>query len=751
VALLTAGQSQALSELRWIGRVTGGRITVDHTEDRNEDGTPLLAVWLTIDCRGSGPTSPRGRELGDRQTLLIEIPAEFPYRAPAVSAPDERFARLPYVIWQRHICLYASPNDWDPSAGLAGFLDRLLTWLIRASGGRLTGPAVPWHPPVTARQSPLKPLVVAADVPSEQENDPALWVRWARVDLIGENHFELRTWLAGPAAGHPEEDGNRFVAPVVALAHPVGFEFPSRMAELLHLLAAYGLSRHDCHDLLRQAVAVNGPLPPVLLIVGSPAPAGTTTAARVAHLAAWDLGFGGEDADAVAESAWDDFDVLWLTVYDQRPAVTVRRDVSRPVSWLAGKRVLLLGCGALGAPIAEHCVRAAVDELFLVDNGDVQPGILVRQPYEYLDIGRYKAEALADRLQGVAPAATLAVSCDDAVHLGPDVLAGYDLVVDASANRAVAERLEFLRREVRDTCPPIVTTAVGHRCEHAVATVALRTSSGAGVDALRRLTLAALDNDGLDGYLEDFYPAQPRTEVFQPEPGCSDPTFVGSSADLGAYAGQLLNATLAVITAAADGDTIGPQNATRAAVVLEQVAVAGAGPVARYFHWRSDAVLQDEMTGYEIRVDPAAFAAMRRESIRARELDHGDREAGGVLLGQIDPACRVVWVTRALGQGIDDEASNAHLRLDVDAIRGRLARIAGRSRGLLAFVGAWHSHPGGPAQPSLDDHDTMQSAVAGAHAARGALSLILGGDDRTWDGWLDGRCRPDVHVRMYFS
>jgi hypothetical protein len=38
-----------------------------------------------------------------------------------------------------------------------------------------------------------------------------------------------------------------------------------------------------------------------------------------------------------------------MRVLEDRPEITGRRDEGLPSNWLAGKRVLVLGCGALGA------------------------------------------------------------------------------------------------------------------------------------------------------------------------------------------------------------------------------------------------------------------------------------------------------------------------------------------------------------------------------------------------------------------
>jgi len=86
---------------------------------------------------------------------------------------------------------------------------------------------------------------------------------------------------------------------------------------------------------------------------------------------------------ATAVAGWlTEASTTWIPVVEARPEVTRRRDTGTSAAWLTGKRVLILGCGALGAPAAEICVRAGAAEATVADNGVVHPGILVRQPYE---------------------------------------------------------------------------------------------------------------------------------------------------------------------------------------------------------------------------------------------------------------------------------------------------------------------------------------------------------------------------------
>jgi len=71
------------------------------------------------------------------------------------------------------------------------------------------------------------------------------------------------------------------------------------------------------------------------------------------------------DTASLAEFVFKMTAVPWVRVYDGRPESALTRTVDRPTEKLAGARILLLGCGGLGAPIAEHCARAGVNATYL--------------------------------------------------------------------------------------------------------------------------------------------------------------------------------------------------------------------------------------------------------------------------------------------------------------------------------------------------------------------------------------------------
>jgi ThiF family len=289
--------------------------------------------------------------------------------------------------------------------------------------------------------------------------------------------------------------------------------------------------------------------PPLYLVVGDPSRGTAGGDDRRTHLSAWRLPRLGHRIAALVPSAYSDDSELaelgrrvteignqWLdavsieraTVDEARPEIVVRRDANTPAQWLHGKRVLVLGAGALGAlgaPVAEMCVRGGTDRVVIVDRGAVRHGVLVRQPYTDADIGESKATVLAQRLRHIRPDAKVeAVVGDVCSSELPGDGAAFDLIIDATADRIVRTHLERTRRAHRDRWPTLVTLLVGHNATRGIAAIAGADASGGGVDVLRRAGVAARTEatGELGDFADDFFPTEARTDLFQPEPGCSD-------------------------------------------------------------------------------------------------------------------------------------------------------------------------------------------------------------------------------------
>jgi integrative and conjugative element protein (TIGR02256 family) len=802
---LSEGQRLALDQLNEIAGASDGALKVTRAADVPDDGG-WAAVELVLDFPPEEVPA-GGVTLQREEQVTIHIPPSFPFRDPAVEVSHSRFAQLSHVQWRNWICLYRSDADWDAAEGMMGLVTRLSTWYRRAAAGKLDAPGQPLHPPVAYASAWAGCLVIHANAPKPDKTQRGSPWRGAavlrpadkdRADLIGwiGQNDELYRDTASLYAWLAEHDGRYgrpvFLGAAVMLPGLMTFEFPSSASALVDAIADQGLTATDLVSLLGDVAWINevranqaaseadterASFPPMYTLVGAPMRGIAGSGANLTHLAAWRLGdYEAQLASGLAQmwarstgqpeqatlveeiNDWiETADVSWATVYEARPEITERRDEKRPARWLRGcdkrpaRRVMILGCGALGAPIAEQCLRGGAGELILVDNGRVNPGILVRQPYENADIGQEKASALTTRLGYIGygtpihPIAADALGVLDVDH-PPDV----DLVIDATANKTVAAKIERCRWARKTDWPPVLTVAIGHLAERGIATLALRGASGAGTDILRKLALHANSAPGLADVMKDLFPDPPRASTFQPEPGCSEPTFRGSATEVQALVSQLLSGALNDLVAGDIPDEAREPVAPMSARIARLPYADGPG-TGEYVTWADDHTKVDTESGYEIRFAPSALDSMQDEAYGTRKTHGPGVETGGILLGLIDDPSRVIWVTSATGPTPGSQQSNSHVSIATKGTRELIDAMEDNSSGRIRFIGMWHTHPGAPPYESPTDQQAIHDLLTNtSHPLHRALLVIIGGEQERWDAWLEGNSTPDIYTRFAY-
>jgi integrative and conjugative element protein (TIGR02256 family) len=768
------GQQLALEQLKRI--CDAGDAAVVTSAPKKEGG--WCSVEITMDLGHPAP-----RDNGKAETAILDIPRDFPFSMPQARVSHRRFAGLPHVLWGKYICLYLSESDWDPSDGMFGFLERLADWFVRAADGTLEEAGQPLHPPLTYPSYKAGTVVIPVDFPDVQPG--AKWTGMAVFSLAADDRAEIVAWLPLSSVQAHERSGFSetrqsleatawrrkqitLLGPVIVLPEPLSFEFPKTVGELVTALESQKVSSDELFGLLRLALRVNKGVitddhdAPLYVIIGAPMRGVAGESSRHTHLAVWRLAtkdvlivlmsllldrYAGTDGIGMLASSKRRLE--WTVVYEQRPQITTRRDSGRPAEWLHGRSVLILGCGALGARIAEHCARAGAARLKLADKSAVSPGILVRQPYAKDDVGLAKASVLTRRLSATNTDMQITPVVGDILR---ELLAAgkpppdFDLIVDATANRSVSARIESLRWQTDDRWPPILTVGVGHDCERAIASMALPGATGGGADVLHNFALAAMRRKDLADFAEDFFPDPRQRKAFQPEPGCSDATFQGSDAEASALAAQMFAWGLRILQA----HSVGQYAAPKSLLAVRMPTLASAGPGYEFLEWQNDLTLDDREYAYQIRFCPAAIESIRSEALTTAHLENEPIETGGMLLGRIDDACRVIWVTAAEGPTADSERAQHYFRHGLAGVGDIIAAHNGSSGGRERFVGMWHTHPGMSPSPSTQDLTAMRTLLVPVPNAtfQGVLA-IFGGRGRAWSDWLHDQGKPTAYAGLY--
>ena len=656
-----------------------------------------------------------------REHFLLVVPPTFPYECPSVETPHQRFAGYPHVQWRRHPCLYQSSAEWKPEDGMYGFITRLDRWVRDAARNNLDPDDAPLHPPV-AYVNVDRLVVPRADAPPV---GASAWIGFAEL-----RHHSHRTEIVGWnlfSEALPEH-----FAPAILLHEPFPFEYPTTVNALLKELETHGIDYAPFVFYLASLATHTEAETPLTVVLGTPMRRVDGGGRALQHLTVWEIS--GEDADNLRElhvtkqrddtaashkavrkvTEWAvSAKVGWCVVREMRPEVTRRRDQTSPMAWFRGKRVAIWGCGAIGTHVAESVVRAGAARVELVDNRCVAPGLLVRQGFEDADIGRRKADALADRLWRIEPDLEIEALADNLIQrIGKaDWVPGVDLVIDCTASAAVRMKLEQTLCGA-GTRPPIVSMSVGHDASTAMATLSTSKHSGGPLDLIRRLKLEACRRSRLSKLREAFWPTEPVSERFQPEPGCSEPTFVGSDANLAGLSARMLNAVARALSKPDD-------RRTGTGWIFEEQ-----GPV-HAFSWPPDHTLEEKGRGYSVQVSPEAVREMRAWTRRSARTAGPTVETGGLVFGELNSAAGVLWVTEVEGPPPDSDAAEDHFTCGTEGMEGAAAEKFRRFRGSVACVGSWHTHPTTKPNPSIIDIGAVAQVLAAPGSTRRTFVLLI--------------------------
>ena len=709
---LSEGQRSALAQVRRIADTDRSPIRIVGVDDEPPPGA-CLSVDISLDCthyrRVEG-----GLPLRDREGITLSIPADFPFSPPTVDSVHTRFHGFGHVQWGTRLCIYLSTEtQWIPSQGMFGFLAQLDEWFRRGARNELDDPEGPLHPPVAYPVASTS-ICVNANTPGR---DTWPWFGAAALHQPKPALLEVHAWL--PLNALPD---HLPFAPTVLLNIELPFEYPRTVQYLFgYLEAKANLGyRFLAHMMIASERIPDG----VPLYVGIGAPSRGVAgdpAQRDQHLTFWEIEAGdvaklraasiacqfsnrytGQDTPAAIQAlidsilgtllAWrKEARVRWCHVIENRPEIITRRDEGTPMDWFRGKRVALWGCGAIGGLIAEHLARSGVSQLTLYDRGRVTPGLLVRQNFSALDTDETKSAALAVRLQSIAPNVQVTPRHEDIVSqtlAGADWDADVDLIIDATASLQVRSKVEALLKE-HERQTPIAIVMISATAHHAVAVLAPIGYRAGPLDALRRLGNAAIARDWLSDWARAFWTREAIDGLRQPEPGCSDPTFVASHTDVAALSARALNAlaqTLAEPDDAASGVLIS----------------CSPGHREHRFRFRPD--IHWVADGIDFRVAGNAWRDITgwiRAGTRERSDEH---ETGGLLFGELDETLGIAWVTNVSGPPRDSTFSPEGFVCGTHGTRELCEDYRARTHGIVRYIGTWHSHPVSTARPSVTDY-----------------------------------------------
>lgn len=726
---MTPGQRRALRELERLRTVDpdGFEITAAPKEI---NGRLVLSISLRL---GPMETREGGLDLREREDFSVSVPGDFPFELPTLLIPKssrERFGGFPHVVWSSWICLFQSKVEWNPADGLYGFFERLKDWLGRAAINDMDSVEGPLEPPHHIIDSTQPLFVIRCNSPvssGESWSGLAELVRHQnRVDLVGWNDL-TGEWPEG-----------RDAAVAVILPESLPMEFPKMGADFFRELAKQGVNRDQLLRWIAMASILTPDDQPVPIVIGTPMRRAADGSARH-HVAVWttrsDFAVSAKralparaDSDELrtlraeyANSLYSLIElhpVTWCRVLEDRSEILVRRDTGRPLAWFADKRVLVLGCGALGSWAAEIVSRARPSLVHLVDDSMVKPGLLLRQNFVLDDIASNKAEALAARLRAIsADALVEGFNCEAHRFVTEDLIrfASYDIVIECTASAIFQMKLERDWASLSGRTPPIISMMIDAKAQRCLVAIVGENSAGGVWDVYVRLKHRLCLDGRRPGLIAAFYTERVTKDLFQPEPGCSDPTFSGSTADALVLVSTALNLGGSQIVRGDPpvGTAFSTHSEARAIGTLDIVKLTAVKPV--------------EVADYRVWISPNVCREARGWVRQSNRLRSGRHETGGLLWGVWDDAVEAIWILDASGPPPDSLHDPGHFVCGVEGTLEEHQRRFDRSHGVCGFVGIWHTHPFMPPMQSLVDVVGMSDLVSRVGQNRRRAVMIIFG------------------------
>ena len=654
--MFSQGQELALEQLSEICQNSNGVIKVVSDPENTNYG---MKVRISIST-SSYKCLNGGIKFRPKERIEIIIPIDFPFKKPKARFVHKRYLGIPHVQWGTDICLYLSSDvDWDPFDALYGFFDQLDQWFTAASENNLDPADAPPHPPVAYNPNYKFKFIIQASTP-QINNNLDYWVGYANINRIYEGLFEVIGWSNQLS----EVPDGVAVAPAILFNFPFPFEYPENVNEFLDQFKLQNVSTNIFLKLLIEQFARMKDGDEIFLLVGTPMRKDKTTLETLPHITVWRIPK--DDLFSIIDSTIystlkenseitkllfepeNNTPIEWCEVIENRTELINRRDKNTRANWFRGKQVLLLGCGALGSHIAEYIVRAGAKYLQIVDFDIVTPGIQVRQPFYHHEIGFSKSFALKHRLGQLKLAENidfLNLNLKNGIY-NSVYNNNFNLIIDATASKPVSFVFENEMKEFDFKCP-IVSCSISARAKFGMLVTRMPKFSDGQETLLREAKVIAHYKDKFNPIANSIWSDNTEKDTIQPEPGCSEPTFIASAIDIAWYAASFTNALIKNV------DQI-TENSANVHFFSNNDFLHFEMPL-----YGSSIRKYDKRLEYTTMLYPAAKREIEA-AISNNDRANGElKETGGLLFGEISEALNCAWIDFASEPPSDSEFSES--------------------------------------------------------------------------------------------
>ena len=330
---------------------------------------------------------------------------------------------------------------------------------------------------------------------------------------------------------------------------------------------------------------------------------------------------------------------------------------------LTDKKILIIGCGALGSSLAEILVRGGCKYIALDDFDKVASGNLCRAKYDLLNLNSSKIESLKNNLINISPFVSIfniPFKLNYYYDMNEWLNKSIDFVFDCSTDTEVTYSLDKSEFKGR-----IFSLSITNKAKE----------------------LICVNGNDITRKTNHFYEFLGNEETsFFEGTGCGYPTFEANFNDIS----SLLNLAIMNINFQIDNSTFSDN------FIIKQ----------NFENGFKNLKIQGYQEFFESTTSNYLYISNDILSKIKQELsNHYPNEFGGVFVGFKQN--ELIVIEDVLIPDDFENGKTIFVRRP-GTLNERLELIFNTTKGKITYIGEWHSHPGGPPNPSSTDINAMQ-------------------------------------------
>jgi len=386
--------------------------------------------------------------------------------------------------------------------------------------------------------------------------------------------------------------------------------------------------------------------------------------------------------------------------------IDIAKYISGTPNEIGDKKILILGCGAIGSKVIYHLYRSGICNLTICDKDVMQSHNVCRHALSKFNLLSPKVKLIKEELDQMFinnPKPIKTVEYDLLEWLPKTDLNDYDIIIDTTASASVFRCLDNLSHDISS---PIIHFALSDAGNIGLVYIKFNNLSKLS-DYYMQLARLAIDNEDLSNWLhkEKRY----NYDWVRIGEGCHSNTMILSDDVISSHAS---------IASSIIRNIFSSEKENTAYLSFANVEYIGQMFSDNFKIPEFVDIQCDNNQDWHVRIPKDLLS-----HIRLQAKISGKKEIGGYMMGNVDVKYKTIYVLHQYKPN-DSKQKTSRLSLGIQGWKEEYNKVKSSTASMLDYIGDWHSHPIGSLNMSTRDILTNYAIKTSEIVSEYGLCLI---------------------------